>query len=235
MKAALLSLITLLSVASVLPAQVRKSSLAVEPGTIPLEEVLTKPVRLTVKQDSAIYYQSTMDRTLGAMAAGTIVTLVGMSDTAYRVRGRARHGDVAGWMRADDVILPDPKLPDKLKALYERQLQVTQLIDSHQVALGMTKVEVQQSLGKPTRTTSRLTAAGREEKLEYAVFEKIAQPAVGRAPNGQLVESVVYVKVEVGTLSISFKDNVVDVIEETKGAPLHGAPVKIVPMPVVLW
>ena len=127
------------------------------------------------------------------------------------------------------------QMPDKLKALYERQLQVTQLIDSHQVALGMTRAEVQESLGKPTRTTSRLTAAGREDKLEYAVFEKVAQPAVGRTATGQLVESVIYVKVEVGTLSISFKDNVVDVIEETKGNPLRGAAVKIVPTPIFLW
>lgn len=216
-------------------AQVRKSSLPVEPGTIPLEEVLTQPVRLTVKQEAPIFYHSTMDRTLGAMPAGTTVTLVGMSDAAYRVRGRARHGDVAGWMRATDVVLPDPKMPDKLKALYERQLQVSQLIDTHQVALGMTRAEVQQSLGKPTRTTSRLTAQGREDRLEYAVFEKVPQPAVGRAPNGKLVETVVYVKVEVGTLSVSFKDNVVDVIEETKGTPLQGAAVKIVPMPIVLW
>jgi len=40
-----------------------------------------------------------MDRALGTMAAGTPVALVAMSDTAYRVRGRAGHGDVAGWMK----------------------------------------------------------------------------------------------------------------------------------------
>lgn len=232
---AVLCLFGLLLLTSLGHAQARKSSLPVEPGTIPLEDILTKPVRLVVKQEASIFYQATLDRTLGTMAAGTQVTLVGMSDTAYRVRGRARHGDVAGWMRATDVVLPDPKMPDKLKALYERQLQVTQLIDSHQVALGMTRAEVQESLGKPTRTTSRLTAAGREDKLEYAVFEKVAQPAVGRTATGQLVESVIYVKVEVGTLSISFKDNVVDVIEETKGNPLRGAAVKIVPTPIFLW
>jgi hypothetical protein len=45
-----------------------------------------------------IYYQGDMQRALGAMAPGTPVLLVAMTDTAYKVRGRARHGDVAGWI-----------------------------------------------------------------------------------------------------------------------------------------
>ena len=231
---------TLLTLALVLiaghaMAQFGKSALHDEPGTLTIEGLLAKPIRLTVKQESTIYYHAIMDRALGTMAAGTPVTLVAMSDTAYRVRGRARHGDVAGWMKPEDLILPDPQLPQKLKAFFDRQQKVQALIDNHQVGIGMTREEVQKSLGKPTRTTSRLTAAGREERLEYAVFEKVPQTAVGRAPDGQLVQSVVYVKVEVGTLSISFKDNVVEAIEETKGNPLRGNGVQIVPVPMMVW
>lgn len=229
------ALMLLLLATSLACGQSNKSSLHDEPGTLTLEGQLAKPIRLTVKQESTIYYHAIMDRALGTMAAGTPVALVAMSDTAYRVRGRARHGDVAGWMKPEDLILPDPQLPQKLKAFFDRQQKVQALIDNHQVGIGMTREEVQQSLGKPTRTTSRLTAAGREERLEYAVFEKVPQTAVGRAPDGQLVQSVVYVKVEVGTLSISFKDNVVEAIEETKGNPLNGKGVQIVPVPMVIW
>jgi hypothetical protein len=229
------ALLLLLLATSLTCAQSNKSSLHDEPGTITLEGRLAKPIRLTVKQESTIYYHALMDRALGSMAAGTAVTLVAMSDTAYRVRGRARHGDVAGWMKPDDLILPDPQLPQKLKAFFDRQQKVAALIETHQVGIGMTRDEVQQSLGKPTRSTSKLTAAGREEKLEYAVFEKVPQTVVGRAPDGQLVQSVVYVKVEVGTLSINFKDNLVEAIEETKGNPLRGAGVQIVPVPIIVW
>jgi hypothetical protein len=229
------ALFLLLLATSLACAQLNKSSLHDEPGTITLEGLLAKPIRLTVKQESTIYYQAIMDRALGSMAAGTPVTLVAMSDTAYRVRGRARHGDVAGWMRADDLILPDPQLPQKLKAHFDRQQKVAALIENRQIGIGMTRDEVQQSLGKPTRTTSKLTAAGREEKLEYAVFEKVPQTVVGRAPDGQLVQSVIYVKVEVGTLSISFKDSLVEAIEETKGNPLRGTGVQIVPVPIMVW
>jgi hypothetical protein len=235
MKTILAALSVLLMPMAAVQAQLPKSSLAAEPGTIPFEDLLIKPLRLAVKQESIIYYQATFDRVLGQMAPGTVVTLVGMSDQGYRVRGRARHGDVAGWMKPVDLVMPDPKLPDKLKAFYQRQMQVGALIAKHEVAIGMSKAEVAQSLGKPTRTTTRVTAAGREEKLEYAVFQKVPQATVGRAPNGQLVETVVYVKVEVGTLAISFKNDSVEVIEETKGTPLGGAPVKIVPGPIVVF
>ena len=211
------------------------AALPTEPGTISVEDLLPRPLRLSVKQEAVIYYHATFDRALGQMAAGTPVTVVGLSDMGCRVRGRARHGDVAGWMKFSDLAMGDPKLPEKLKALYERQMRITELIAQHEVAIGMTRDEVDRSLGRPTRTSTKVTAAGREERLEYAIFQKVPQAAIGRAPNGQLVESVIYVKVEVGTLSVSFKNGVVEVIEETKGNPLAGAPVKIVPVPIMIY
>lgn len=211
------------------------ASLPVEPGTISVEGLTPKPILLTVKNEAPIYFLAIMDHAVGTMAPGTVVTLVGISDTMFRVRGRARHGDVAGWMKKDNFVMPDPKMPDKLKTLYERTKQIEALIAAHQAALGMTTAEVMQSLGRPTRKSSKITVAGREDKLEYAMFEKVPQAAVGRAPNGELVQSIIYVKVETGTLSLSFKDGVVTAIEETKGNPLQGGQVKIVPGPVFFW
>ena len=209
-----------------------KSSISAEPEPFLWRTFFRSLSGFTVKSESPIFYQISMDRVLGSMAPGAMVTLVGMSDNAWRVRGRARHGDVAGWMKRDDLVLPDPTLPDKLKAFYESRKQVSALIEAHQVGIGMTRQEVQESLGRPTRTSTRVTASGREEFIEYAIFEKVPQTTIGRAPNGQLVQSVIYVKVEVGTLSISFKNDNVEAIEETKGNPLRGAPIKIVPVPV---
>ncbi len=212
-----------------------KSGLPAEPGTISVEGMLDKPVKMQVKAEAPIYFLAIKDHAVGSMAPGTVVTLIGISDTMFRVRGRARHGDVAGWMNKDNFIMPDPTIPAKLKAFYERTKEIEALVATHQVALGMTTAEVQQSLGKPSRKSRKLTAAGQEDKLEYAIYDKVPQAAVGRAPDGQLVQSIVYVKVETGTLSISFKDDVVTAIEETKGNPLQGAKVKIVPGPVFFW
>ena len=211
-----------------------RSALADEPGTLSVEGLLDRPLTLKVAREARIYYASTFDRVLGTMAPGTPVSLVAMSDTGYRVRGRARHGDVAGWMLKTDVISADPNLGENLKKLYERQLRIQELIDANEVALGMTVEEVELSLGRPTRRSSKLTAAGRDDMLEYAVYDRVPQTVTGRDGLGRIVQSIVYVKVEVGTLSITFRDNVAEEIEEKKGNPLGTGGVKIVVPPIIV-
>ena len=88
------------------------------------------------------------------------------------------------------------------------------------------------SLGKPSRKSSKITAAGKEERLEYAIYDHVPQTTTGTNAFGQIVQSVIYVRVEVGTMSLSFKDGVVSEIEETKGNPLRGGGVRTVPPPV---
>ena len=208
---------------------------SVDPGAIDLSTVNgpnNSGIRLTVASDCYIYYNADMQRVLGTMRKGTTVTLAAMTDTCYRVRGRAMHGDTAGWLKMSDLISPDPELPNKLRAVHARQTQISALIAEKQVALGMTSDEVQQSLGRPTRKSSKLTLAGRQERLEYAIFQKVPQTVYGRDQYGQLVQNVVYVKMETGTLSINFKGGLADEIEETKGTPLGGQGVKIVPAPI---
>jgi hypothetical protein len=221
---------------AVAPAQTSKSLLDsnTEPGSINLEKILPKPVRLTVAADSVIYYQGDFQRALGNMAPGTAVQLIAMSETAYKVRGRARHGDVAGWMHMNDLKSSDPKLFEKLKAYAERRKVVDELIQKHQIAIGMTAEEVKASLGTPTRKSSHITDGSREETLEYIVFQYVPQATTGRDQNGNLVQNVVYVKVESGRLSVALKGDAVSDIKETKGNPLGGGGVKIVPIPIIV-
>jgi hypothetical protein len=211
-----------------------KSSLQnLEPGTFSVEGMTPKPVILKVQIEAPMYPTSKFQGALGSFAPGTLVTLVAMSDTAYRVRGRARHGDVAGWIRPAEVLSPDPNLAANLKKLYERTKKVEELIQNHQVALGMTSQEVQASLGKPSRTSAKINAAGKEEKLEFSIYERVPQTTTSQNAFGQLVQTVIYVKVEVGTLGVSIKDGIVSEIEETKGNPLGGGGVQIIPPPFV--
>lgn len=211
------------------------SKLADEPGTITVEGLLPKPVVVKIPAEATIYYNADFQRPLGTMAPGTIVTLVALGDTAYRVRGRARHGDVSGWLKPTDVIHPDPNLHANLKKVYDRQIQVQDLIAKKEVALGMTQDEVGLSLGKPTRTSSKLSAQGRDDTYEYAIFERVPQTVTGRDAIGNIVQSIIYVKVETGTLSIHFKDAIVDSIEEKLGHPLSNGGIKIVVPPVFVW
>jgi len=205
-----------------------------EPGAIPLEDILPKPLHAKVAAESIIYYQSDLQRALGAMAPGTPVQLVAMKDALFRVRGRARHGDVAGWMRAQDLKFSDPTVPEKLKAFAERHKTVEELVQKHQIAIGMTADEVKASLGAPTRKSAKVTAEGREETLEYVVYKDLPQTVTGRDRFGNVVQSVIYVKTEVGRLSVLLKNGATTEIQETQGNPLGGAAAKIVPAPVVL-
>lgn len=217
-------------------AQSGKSRLATEPGAIEVEGVLPKPVRLTVAAESIIYYQGDMQRALGSMAPGTAVQLVAITDTAWKVRGRARHGDVAGWMHIGDLKSPDPRLPEKLKAYLERQKTVDELIQKHQLAIGMTVDEVKSSLGQPARKSARVNAAGREESYEYSVYKNVPQTVTGRDQFGNLVQNIIYVKMETGRLTVSFRAGSVAEIQETQGStPLAGGNVKIVPGPVEVF
>ena len=210
----------------------RSSLQTVEPNTFALEGLTPKPIVLKVQIEAPVYPTSKFQGALGSFAPGTPVTLLAMSDTAYRVRGRARHGDVAGWVRLTDVQSSDPNLYANLKKLYERTRQVDELIQHKQVALGMTSQEVLASMGKPSRKSSKITAAGKEERLEYSIYEQVPQTSTGVNAFGQIVQTVIYVRVEVGTLSLSFKDNVVSEITEVKGNPLRGGGVMTIPPPV---
>ena len=99
----------------------RKSSLSPEPGTIDVEDLLPKPVLLKILREAPVYSRATLEHALGSMAPSTQVKLVGLADQACRVRGRARHGDVAGWVRLADLQLPDPDLlatERKLRAIW---------------------------------------------------------------------------------------------------------------------
>lgn len=217
-------------------AQLGKSGLSTEPGAIEVERLLPRPVRLTVVAESVIYYQADMQRALGSMAPGTVVQLVALTDSAWKVRGRARHGDVSGWMRIPDLKSPDPKLPEKIKAFVERQRAVNELIQKRQIAIGMTVDEVKASLGQPARKSSRITATGKDETLEYSVYKEVPQTVTGRDQFGNIVQSIVYVKVETGRLTVAFREGAVAEIQETQGNnPLPGGSVKIVPVPVTVF
>ena len=231
---AVASCLCFLTCAAPASAQSNRSRLAeqTEPGALYVEDILPKPVRLAVLAESPIYYQNDRQRVLGSMAPGTPVLLVAMSEDAYKVRGRARHGDVAGWMRMEDLRSPDPQLPQKLRAFYERQKKVDALIAKKQIALGMTSKEVEASLGKPTRRSTKITAAGRDEVLEYSIFERQPQVTTGRDAAGNLVQTVIYVKVEVGRLTVTFQAGTVSEINESVGTPLGTGGVQVVPVPV---
>jgi hypothetical protein len=189
-----------------------------EPGAIYLEDLLPKPVQVATIADAPIYYKIDLQRYLGTLKKGQIVELQAVSDTAYRVRGVARQGQVAGWVEAKYLSPLKNEFLASLKQNADRRDAVQALIAKKEVAINMTPDEVALALGKPTKTTSRLDAAGRADIWEYIRYELQPQETVGRNGFGNVVTTVTYVKVPVGKLAVTFANNLVSALEQSEGS-----------------
>jgi len=202
-----------------------------EEGSIYLEDVLMKPARLATVADAPIYYLSDMQRYLGTLKKGQIVELQAVTDGAYRVRGMAQQGQVAGWVDPKYLNPLKKDFLDNLKQSDARRKEVLALIAKNEVAINMTPDEVMQSLGKPTKKSSKLDAKGREDVWEFIRYERIPQETVGRDQTGNLVRSIIYIKVPAGKLSVTFANNLVASLEQSEGTTDRDARVSIVAAP----
>jgi hypothetical protein len=211
-----------------------KSNLSREPGAIYLEDFLDKPVRMQLSGAVPIYAGIGRDREIGMLRKDQEVEILAMTDDQYRVRGRAQHGQVAGWILAEQVVSKDKDFRTNLRKMYERQVVVQELIENQQVALGMNIEEVTAALGKPSRKSSKLTKEGRSDVFEYSTYERVPQYRYARDNLGRVYKQTYYVQVETGKVEISFKNEVVESIEDKEGAPGTGE-VKIVPFPIELF
>lgn len=205
-----------------------------EEGAIYLEDLLVKPARLATVGDAPIYYHSDLARYLGTLKKGQIVELQAVSDKAYRVRGVAQQGQVAGWVDPKFLNPLKKDFLDNLKQNAARLEQVKALIARNEVAINMTSEEVQQSLGKPTKKTSHVDASGRADTWEFIRYERVPQETIGRDFNGNVVSNIIYVKVPIGKLSVTFANNLVNSLEQTEGSLEKGAQAKIVPAPFIV-
>lgn len=228
MKAARLFLLALLCATPAHAALVR------EEGALYLEDALDRPVKIAVTTQSPIYFDLAMQRYLGVLRPPQVVELlaIDIAGGAYRVRGQARQGGVAGWVEAKNLAPLNEKFLAALKEGVRRRTEVKLLIEKNEIAINMTPTEVAASLGKPAKKTSRLDATGRHETWEYVRYERVPQQVSGYDRNGQLVSQTRYVKVPAGRLSVIFDNNLVSALEQTEGSLTADSRVKIVTAPV---
>jgi hypothetical protein len=209
------------------------SALPRETGAIYLEDLAIKPVKLTVIGEAAVSSQITNGRYLGVLRRGTVAEVLAISDTAIRVRGTAQQGGVAGWVPATGLTPLKADFVESVKKNAQRKADVDALIAKGEVALNMTQEEVAVSLGKPQKKQAKLDAKGRQEVWEFIRYARVPQETIGRDPLGNLVKSVIYVKVPAGKLSITFENSLVTALEQSEGAPEAGGGVQLVPAPIV--
>ncbi len=201
----------------ILPSEVRGQVGSLrEPGAIYLEDSMKELPRLKVLQATAAFVDSKGSRKIGVFPAGETVQLQAVSDTFYRVKGRATHGHIAGWVPALYLTKLKPEFLEALKLNEQRRAQVAELIARNEVAVGMTAEEVQQSLGRPQRRSTRVDANRRKDVWEFVKFERQPQKVLRYDQFGRPYWDTVFVKVEVGSLAVVFEDDVVSEIEESE-------------------
>lgn len=217
----------------------KRSRLMREEGALYLEDFLPRgeKLRVPVGNNSMIYYKPDFARYLGTLRTPQKVEVVAVlsNGKAFRVRGRAQQGDVVGWVAPETLPeLPKTVVEDLVKA-GERYELVQQLIEDKAVAPGMTMDEVEQSLGRPEKRSSRVSSTGRTAEWQYVTYEMVPQQVTGRDQFGRLVTTTQYVKVPTGRLTVQFKDDVAEAIERSEGIDdsVLGS-VKYVAPPVIL-
>jgi hypothetical protein len=210
------------------------SSLPREVGGIYLEDLGISPVKLTVIGEAPVYSQITNGNYLGVLRRGSVAEVLAISDTAIRVRGTAQQGGVAGWVPAMGLTPMKADFIESVKKNAQRKAEVDALIAKGEVALNMTHDEVTGALGKPQKKTSKLDAKGRQEIWEFIRYVRVPQETPGVDAQGRPVVTIVYVKVPAGKLSVTFENNLVSSLEQTEGTTDAGAPVRLVPAPIVL-
>ena len=203
-----------------------------EEGAVYLEDFMKQPVRLTTLADTSIFYQSDLGRYLGTIRKGQIVELQAVGEKAWRIRGKAQQGQVAGWVPATALSPLRQDFLDNLRQNALRKTEVDALIQKNEVAVNMTPDEVSKALGKVSKKTSRLDANGREEIWEFIRYKTVPQEIQGYDRDGRLYTRINYVKVPNGKLAVTFQNNLVSALEQSEGTFDRDARVKIVASPI---
>lgn len=193
------------------------SRLSKEKGAIYLEEMMDQEVVIRVTQTTAAYSDLSAERWLGNVFANQKAVLLAVSDKAYRVRAKAKQGQIAGWISKAAIDGLDPSFDANLKKFYDRYVIVKELIENEQVALGMTGDEVFASLGPPDLKSSSIEESGRKDTFEYISYKRVPQTVTGRDAFGHLIQTTQYIEVEDGRVTIEMTDDVVSAIRESEG------------------
>lgn len=206
-----------------------------EEGAVYVTDFIAEPVRLRVLEPTQIYFDRKESRYLGTLRAGQEVELQAISDTTYRVRGQARQGQVVGWVNPQYLDGMPEGMAEGLMASAERKKLVDELIARNEVALGMLEEEVEASLGRPQKKTSRLDETGRFDVWQYVRYERVPQQVRTLDAYGRPIFRTIYVQVPVGELSVIFENNLVQALEQSEGTLLKGDRVSVVPPPLTFY
>jgi hypothetical protein len=227
-----------------------------EPGVIYLSDFGIKPTKVKLLKPSPCYFDGALTRYAGTLRFPQALQLDAVAaDGMYRVRGNAQQGGVVAWANPESFEPLPEKFLENLRKSEERRVTVEALIARNEAAIGMTLDEIGRSLGKPQKKTSRASKEGTQQVYEYIKYELVPQTAYAPGYNQSVVTfpgggsnsttliqggvgysaSTIYVKVPVGKLAVTFKDGLVEALEQTEGTTTGGQVSVVVPPINVLY
>jgi len=228
-----------------------------EPGAIYLADFDVKPLRLKVLEPAYAYFDATQTRYAGTLRFPQTVQVEGLnSNGLIRVRGNAQQGGIVAWVDPRSLEPLPANFSENLRKSEARRNEVEALVSRNEVAIGMTADEVGRSLGKPQKKTSRADKSGTQQIWEFVKYQLVPQTTFAPAnnqtiitfqkttnsPGGTLIQnnqglaaSTIYVKVPVGTLTVTFKDNIVEALDQSEGTTTGGQVSVVIPPLNVYW
>ncbi len=215
----------------------RPSLLDSDPDVVYLDQFMEKPVMLHVAKQAPVFSDRNGNNRLGFLKADQKVRVEAITDKVYRVRGQGLTDGIAGWVAPWAFTSSDPDFVKHLKEIYDRQIQVQRLIADKQIAIGMTLGEVEQAVGKPTKTSVRKTEKGNSGKWEYIEYREIKHYATRVDPvSGQAYRVLTHVEqIERERTNVEYEDDVVTAIEESEDRRRRNRIITIIPPFPWVW
>ncbi|MEI6491038.1 MAG: hypothetical protein WCO94_00705 [Verrucomicrobiota bacterium] len=222
-----------------------------EPGAIYLSDFGIKPLKLKLLAAAPAYFDSAQTRYAGTLRFPQVIQVEGLdANGLIRVRGNAQQGGIVAWVSPQFLEPLPERFADNLRKSEARQKQVDALISRNEVAIGMTAEEVARSLGKPQKKTSRADKSGTQQIWEFIKYQLVPQTTYApvnnqtiltyqqttNSPGGTLIQNsqglaanTIYVKVPVGTLTVTFKNNIVEALDQSEGTTTGGQVSVVIP------
>ena len=222
-----------------------------EPGAIYLSDLGVKSLKLKVLEPAPAYFDTAGTRYAGTLKFPQLVQVEALdANNLLRIRGNAQQGGIVAWVNPNFLEpLPD-KFVENLRKSETRRIQVEALISKNEVAIGMTPDEVGRSLGKPQKKTSRADKSGTQQIWEYIKYQLVPQTTYApvnnqtvvtyrqstNSPRGALIQNstgyaanTIYIKVPVGTLTVTFKNDIVEALDQSEGTTTGGQVSVVIP------
>lgn len=195
----------------------RRSLLDDDPNVVYLNQVLAKPLEVTVIKEAPVFSDYEGRHRLGTLRANQKVVIEAITDKVYRVRGQGLRDGIAGWVPPWAFRSNEPEFVELLKKLYEREIQVRKLIAEKRLAIGMTFDEVRRCKGEPNKSSIRRDGEGQSGRWEYVEYENVNHYTIRVDPVTRQEFRVLshVTREEKGKTVVEFENGLVSAIEET--------------------